>query len=342
MRLKKHVQHRQHKVQITLNHSIVLIWMLIGLIGLVWLCTTLYLFKYDVNSFPVKQWDACVRKSNDGQCEIYPCNRQDGVPFQTTSDRIGYAGRFVSRDVNVEKQPMRSGGGSQWASACVISDKYKFAYIHILKSGGSATKEFLRKSLCGEDDPHCKRVDPSVLRPIACRRIATEHPDYFTFSFGRNPFSRMYSMYSMMDGFPHKEGTGHVTDTVSFSKFVMTEPKKRNAFTKMSSSHYLAQTDFTFSRDLCPSFDFLGRVEHFDQDMRVILEHIDAKVMIDYLDSIGGTVNPVNTWGSNKKKSISGGLQAEYSSPEIRDRVVDIYKRDFDLLGYAWHDVPST
>jgi len=144
-------------------------------------------------------------------------------------------------------------------------------------------------------------------------------------------------MYSMMDGFPRQAG-GHVTDTVPF---VMTEPNKRIAFTKMSSSHYLAQTDFTFSRDSCSSFDFLGRVEHFDQDMRLILEHIDAKIMIDYLDSIGGTVNPVNTWRSSKKKSISGGLQAEYSSPEIRDRVANTYRRDFDLLGYDSHVVPS-
>ena len=229
-----------------------------------------------------------------------------------------------------------------WASGCAISDKYKFAYIHILKSGGSATKEFLRKSLCGEDDEDCKRVDQSILRPIACQEIVEQHPDYFTFSFVRNPYSRMYSMYSMMDGYPRQEGGQPVTGTVSFSKFVMTEPKKRKAFTKMSPSHYLSQTDFTFSKDSCPSFDFLGRVEHFDQDMRTILERINSKEMIDYFDSIGGTVNPVNTWGSNKKKSTSGGLQAEYSSPEIRDRVADTYKRDFDLLGYDWQAVPST
>jgi len=290
------------------------------------------------NFFPVKKSEACVRKTN-GQCEQYPCTGEDGVPIQTT---LGYAGRFVTRDANVKKQAMRRGGGD-WASGCVISHKHKFAYIHILKSGGSATKEFLRRSLCGDDDPECKRADPSVLRPIACTQIAKQHPDYFTFSFVRSPFSRMYSMYSMMDGFPRdREAGGHVTDTVPFAKFVMTDPGKRSAFTFMSPTHYWAQTDFTFSKDSCPSFDFLGRVEQFDQDMRIILEHLNAKEMIDYLDSIGGRVVQVNSWGSNKKKSISGGLQAEYSSSEVRDRVVDTYKRDFDLLGYDWHAVPST
>ncbi len=289
--------------------------------------------------FPSKKLEACVRKNN-GQCEQYPCTGQDGVPIQTT---LGYAGRFVTRDENVKKQAMRR-GGSDWASGCLISDKHKFAYIHILKSGGSATKEFLRRSLCGEDDFECK-ADPSVLRPIACTQIAKKHPDYFIFSFVRSPFSRMYSMYSMMDGFPRdrdREAGGHVTDRVPFAKFVMTDPGKRSAFTFMSPAHYWAQTDFTFSIDSCPSFDFLGRVEHFDEDMRTILEHINAKEMIDYLDSIGGKVVPVNSWGSSKKKTVSGGLQAEYSSPEVRDRVVDTYKRDFDLLGYDRHTVPST
>ena len=347
-RFEKSAQHYRHRRsrKCNLEHGIGL---LLLMIGLVWIGTTLYIFSNDVNFVTDnKSPDACVRKSNNGNCEIYPCTRQqDGVPIQTTTldDRIGYAGRFVSRDADVEKQTMAirpKVPSKDWASGCAISDKYKFAYIHILKSGGSATKEFLRKSLCGEDDEDCKKVDPSILRPIACRQIVKEHPDYFTFSFVRNPFSRMYSMYSMMDGYPRQEGGQPVTDTVSFSTFVLTEPKKRKAFTKMSPSHYFSQTDFTFSKDSCPSFDFLGRVEHFDQDMRTILERINSKEMIDYLDSIGGTVNPVNTWGSNKKKSTSGGLQAEYSSPEIQDRVVDTYKRDFDLLGYDWQVVPST
>mmetsp|Transcript_34825 Transcript_34825/g.52171 ORF Transcript_34825/g.52171 Transcript_34825/m.52171 type:complete len:381 (+) Transcript_34825:301-1443(+) len=293
------------------------------------------------NIFPVEKSEICVRKIS-AQCELYPCAQQNGVFVETATSNttLGYAGRFVHRDANVEKQAMGRAGGAQWASGCVISDKYKFAYIHILKSGGSATKKFLRKSLCGEDDVDCKRVDPRVVRPIVCEQIPKKHPDYFTFSFVRNPFSRMYSMYSMMDGFPRQKG-GLVTDTVSFSKFVMTEPNKRSAFTKMSSDHYWAQTDFIFSKNSCPSFDFLGRVDQFDQDMRTILEHLNATEMIDYLDSIGGKVTPVNTWGSSKKKSIGGDLRTEYSSPEIRG-VVDFYKRDFILLGYDRQDVPST
>ena len=108
-RFEKSVQHHRHRRsrKYNLEHSIGL---LLLIIGIVWIVTTLYIFSYYVNFVTDnKSPDACVRKTNNGQCEIYPCTRQqDGVPIQTTTldDRIGYAGRFVSRDADVEKQTM--------------------------------------------------------------------------------------------------------------------------------------------------------------------------------------------------------------------------------------------
>ncbi|KAL3787219.1 hypothetical protein HJC23_012340 [Cyclotella cryptica] len=276
-------------------------------------------------------------------CKLYPCVEENGLFIETNiPDRtIGYAGTFVHRDKNVKKYTMIKPGGRTWASGCIVSDEYKFVYIHVLKSGGTATKEFLRKSLCGENDNDCTKVDPRVIRPFSCRH-AVNIDGYFVFSFVRNPFSRMYSMYSMMDGFPvNPDLRGRVTENISFQDFVMTEPKSRKKFTKMHPSHYYNQTDFLFSRNSCPSFDFLGRVEHFDDDMRTILEHLNATKMIAYLDKLGGVIHPANTWGANKKKSIGGDLRMEYRAQELRHRVATVYSKDFDLLGYDAHEVPQ-
>lgn len=199
--------------------------------------------------------------------------------------------------------------------------------------------QFLRKSLCGEEDKDCEKVDPHILRPSGCRAAILNNSDYFTFSFVRNPFSRMYSMYSMMDGFPLIPGQ-KVTETFSFSDFVL-KPEKRENHTAMHAGHYERQTNFIFSNHTCPSFDFLGRVEHYDEDMRTILNHLDASEVLEYLESIGGSVLPANTWGANKKQSIGGDFRKEYSSKEVAEEVVAVYRRDFDLLGYDKFDLPS-
>ncbi|KAL7515178.1 hypothetical protein ACHAXN_012513 [Cyclotella atomus] len=284
---------------------------------------------------------ACVR--NVGRnCQLYPCIKDDNGEFietDTPESPFGYAGRFVHRDDLVEKPLMQTIGDKGWGSGCVVSDEYKFVYIHVLKSGGTATKEFLRKSLCGEEDIDCKKVDPHILRPSGCRAAILNYTDYFTFSFVRNPFSRMYSMYSMMDGFPLEPGQ-KVTNSFSFRDFVL-KPRERKNHTTMHAGHYDRQKNFIFSNHTCPSFDFLGRVEHYDEDMKTILNHLEATKLLQYLDNIGGSVKPANTWGENKKQSIGGDLRQEYSSREVIKRVASVYRKDFDLLGYDRYVVPS-
>ena len=284
-------------------------------------------------------------------------------------------------------------------------------YLHVLKSGGSAIKEFIRNSICGEENPECKNVSRSIVRPEACKKAVMNHTDYFIFSFARNPFSRMFSMYSMMDGFPPKNRTAanlrnrnyrypfdpskmqrgefprpwresHLLHNLShdvlnaseltnnqtllhaqwrgrnmpqsndgarrrldtadfpFSDFVL-KPRDRARHTSMSSTHYIEQAQFVFSKEECPCFDFLGRVEHFDEDMKIILHHINATKMIRYFESIGGKVNPVNTWGSNKKMTLGGNLSSAYVSKAVVNRVISEYYRDFKLLGYNIDEVPE-
>jgi hypothetical protein len=298
----------------------------------------------------VKRSNACVDQK-EPQCRIRPCPANPGsedhadMDMNTTSP-FGYAGRFVQRDEAGNRTKMRVGGSSNWESACVISRKYKFVYFHVLKSGGSTLKGFMRKSLCAEDDS-CKNVDTDILRPISCYDAVKQHPEYFFWSFVRNPFSRIYSMYSMgMGGFPKSQKrnaiTGGSIDTTtrttmkdySFEEFVL-EPTTREKHTYMSPSHYVPQVNFLFDARNCPSFDFLGRIEYFDDDIKVLLKHLQVPEMDAYLQRHGGSMIQENTWGKgNKNKTLGGDLRLAYTSNKVVNMVVKSYALDFQLLGY--------
>lgn len=234
-------------------------------------------------------------------------------------------------------------GDTGWASGCILSDEYKFVFVHVLKSGGTAVKRFIRDSLgCAPDDHECADVPPTLVRAEGCIKAIRDHQSYFHFSFVRNPFSRLYSAYSMMDGFLPPNGIhGRLpTKGYPFSEFVL-KPRRRELHTSMWPGHYDTQATMLFSEtEFCPMFDFLGRLEHFDEDMRRILIHLNATKMLEYLDSIGGRILPANSWGASKKKSIRGGLRNEYSSPQVTERVAEDYHKDFELLGYNPYEVP--
>lgn len=93
----------------------------------------------------------------------------------------------------------------------------------------------------------------------------------------------------MMDGFPPKNGIhGRLpTKDFPFSDFVL-KPARRDLHTTMWPGHYDPQTDFIFPEEgsQCPTFDFLGRLDHFDEDMRRVLNYLNATKMLDHLDSI--------------------------------------------------------
>jgi len=302
---------------------------------------------------------ACVRRDDEqNQCSLpYPCQQSlENGDWEEIIERpslFGYAGRFTHRVGNNTKPLPETLGDTGWASGCLLSDEYKFVFIHVLKSGGTGVKKFIKDSLCGLDaeienidgsySQKCTNMPATLIRAEGCKKSIRDHQDYFHFSFVRNPFSRMYSAYSMMDGFPPKNGVkGRLsTKDFSFSEFVV-NPYERSIHTSMWPGHYDQQYPFLFSeKEMCPMFDFIGRLEHFDEDMRRILTHLNATKMQDYMNSLpGGSISSANSWGSRKKQS-NGGLRKQYSTPQVIGRVASDYIHDFRLLGYDIENVPE-
>ena len=68
---------------------------------------------------------------------------------------------------------------------------------------------------------------------------------------------------------------------------------------------------------------------------------MNATKMRDDLDSIGGKISQAHSWGADKKKMLVGGLNKEYSTPQIIHRVASNYAPDFQLLGYDPDVIPD-
>lgn len=274
-----------------------------------------------------------IRNHSKDQC---PLPKSDSLNSLTNNEvPIGYGGRkFHVKDSTLTGR-LRF-GGKGWESGCVISHKYKFIYIHVLKSGGTAIKMFLKEGLCGTSkakDP-CPGGEPFFSVKSKCSDMLKKFPNYFAWSLGRNPFSRMFSAYSM--------SLSYAEHSIEFESFVL-DKKKRIKFTKMSNSHYLPQNRFLFDGNDCPFFDFVGRLENMEEDMTYILDKIGSPELLKLFKSQNRIVAKKNTWGETKRKKLHGGdLQAAYKNEAVRRAVAKEFHDDFRLLGYDPSVIPRS
>jgi hypothetical protein len=129
-----------------------------------------------------------------------------------------------------------------------MSRKYKFIYLHVLKSGGMSLKTFLKMGMCGTVDVVRKKGcgpnnDYELMEIVDCKSAVTQHPGYLVWSFVRNPFGRMYSAYSMAKHGHKKPGS---TDHITFDMFA-NNPSAFSGFSTTSPAHWVNQINYIFS-----------------------------------------------------------------------------------------------
>lgn len=115
---------------------------------------------------------------------------------------IHYGYGFIHRPISIRQHhssnQMIISGQATAGSGCAISHKYQFIFIHTLKSGGMSIKSFLKRGLCnGITQMPCSNGGKHMLDIVSCHEAIVSNPNYFIWSFVRNPYSRMYSIYAM-------------------------------------------------------------------------------------------------------------------------------------------------
>jgi hypothetical protein len=135
----------------------------------------------------------------------------------------------------------------------IISDVNKFIFIHIPKTGGTS----ISSSLINYGDSHPWK------HQLARKFSNKKYQDYFKFSFVRNPWERLVSMYHYKFSEMLSYNKKFVIPFEEFIKFMFSR----------SNEFYSSQWDFVSKNNL-NLMDFIGRSERIQKDFDTICDKI--------------------------------------------------------------------
>lgn len=200
----------------------------------------------------------------------------------------------------------------------MISHKHKFAFAHIPKCGGvSIHNSFLDMGIDFSETGH------KNLRAIA---KDNNIDDYLKFTFVRNPWSRVVSLYFFWKGqnknhqfyhFDHKQVDYIKDNKLSFIDFVHLINEPRNVFHEKP--HIYPYFYHYFSCD--QTYDIVGKIETFQKSFNAVCKKLGHK--------------PPKVKHSNKSKHKHFG---EYYNYDTRKIVEKLYKEDINYFDYTFRD----
>lgn len=233
----------------------------------------------------------------------------------------------------------------------MVCHHHKCIFVHIPKNAGQST-EHVFLDLLGLDwetrAPLLLRYNdrPEIGPPRLAHLKADEYvryrylsqdmfDAYFKFTFVRNPWSRMVSIYRYL-GFARK---------CDFKTFLMGEFRSR----VFKEKHWFVgpQSDFVYARNGEPLVDFIGRFE----DLQGGFDHVCTQIGLPpiRLPHVNESKGHPPAPGSSPKQAARRFLSrftrktipsfARYQDYYDKDtiRVVeDLYERDIALFGYAF------
>ena len=189
--------------------------------------------------------------------------------------------------------------------------KHQCIFVHIPKTAGiSVSVSLLNKSI----------GNMSALYYLALFG-KEDFNSYFKFAFVRNPFTRLISAFEFLKGGgggPADEKIAHtIKPYKSLEDFVM---NYLTPATAKANRYFRPQHYFICDSDNRLLTDYLGRFETIEKDY----EYIRNKI---------GTGEPLQKLNVTKSKRLSAAQY--YTSDAMIQKVISIYEKDFELLGYS-------
>jgi hypothetical protein len=194
-------------------------------------------------------------------------------------------------------------------------DELRTIFVHTPKAAGTS----VALSIFGELPYHYTAADYIA---IFGRRTFEE---YFTFSFVRNPWDRVYSAYMYLarggwDEHDRAWSTQHIAPYADFGDFVvrgLRQPVVREFM------HFVPQRDFVCDRRGRILVDYLGYFETIGADFAEICRRIGSSATLTHTN-----------------RSTEADYRAAYSA-ETRGIVGEMYARDIAIFGYDFEGVRS-
>lgn len=151
-------------------------------------------------------------------------------------------------------------------------------------------------------------------------QFARQYAEAFKFAFVRDPLERAYSAYAFLQGadLPERDGPARalVSTFGSFNEFVMHWLTEENVQRQM---HFAPQTSFLVNGLGRLAMDFIGHHENLQQDFATVCRHL-------------GVVASLPVRNVSPRREVPSAY--EVASIRTRERIRQVYRRDYELLGY--------
>jgi hypothetical protein len=240
----------------------------------------------------------------------------------------------------------------------MISHRHKCVFVHVPKTAGQSIEHVFLGALkltwetrAGllirrNDNPEMGPPRLAHLRAVdyvRCGHITSdEFQTYYKFSFVRNPWDRMISLYKHL-GFSRR---------VEFKTFLVKELRKRVYERKFW--FVRPQADFIFDDNGDLVVNFVGRFERLDEDFGYVCKRIDLpegrlphinrssdknrKHVFDVKEAFSKPDRIVKQlWRLYRRGSTPAYERYEgYYDDEAKELVEELYKADVNLLGYRY------
>lgn len=223
----------------------------------------------------------------------------------------------------------------------------KFAFIHIQKTAGTSVEELLKAAV-----PDMTYYGPRHMEARYARRKLKDWDERFTFAFVRNPWDRLVSWYSMIQGGARRVREGkppaarwlrsiwgepwrnpllaHALEVLeedptfeSFVKHCTGEFRKDGAIYSFERN----QIDYLTSRRGRLLVDFVGRFERLPEDLTVVFSEIGLEP---------GLIEDKLPHKNLNRNRILRGHYRNFYTPETAAIVGERFAKDIEYFGYKF------
>lgn len=189
-------------------------------------------------------------------------------------------------------------------------EQKKCIFVHIPKCAGISVSKSLFNNLGGG---HLSIMDYQLIYG------QSKFKDFFTFTFVRNPWDRVFSAYNFLNkgGFDKADklwAEENLSCFNSFNQFVCTWVTEKNIY---SWNHFIPQYRFVCDPYGNIKVNFIGRFESIENDFKYISQKINCN---DYLE--------------HTNKSNNSMAYKEFYTKKSIEIIRNIYTKDIELFGY--------
>lgn len=140
--------------------------------------------------------------------------------------------------------------------------------------------------------------------------------NFFTFSFVRNPYQRLYSAYNYLKqgGINSHDKRAFETHLFQFKNFKDFVLNGLNEKLIQEIIHFTPQTNFICDSSDNILIDFVGKFENISKDIKHIENRMNLSLSLPHL---------------NKSKANN-----DICDDKVRSKIFNIYKRDFKIFNY--------